>query len=102
MTNSNFKLNKIKVIRGNDINFMVADPDREILKATQYEKNGQFQIQKTSVKGDFEICFDNSYSHLTNKLVSIYILTFHQDVLMERFKNDKELNETAHKSRVMD
>ena len=81
---------------------MVADPKREILKATQYETNGQFQIQRTSVNGDFEICFDNSYSHLTGKLVSIYILTFHQNTLMERFQHEKELNETTNKSRVMD
>lgn len=78
----------------------MTDPRREILKVIQYEPSGQFQIQRTTLSGDYEICFDNTYSHLTNKLVSIYILTFHQDTLMERFKQEKELNETAHKSRV--
>ncbi|CAF0723948.1 unnamed protein product [Brachionus calyciflorus] len=88
-----------QVIKGNDIIFYVADPNREILKVLQYEQSGQHQIQKTNVKGDYEICFDNSYSQFHDKLVSIYILSFHQDSLLERFRHEKELNETTQMSR---
>ena len=47
-------------------------------------------------KGHYEICFDNQHSQIGWKLVSIYILTFHQEQVLERFNKDKEMNETAH------
>ena len=85
-----------QVIRGDDINFYLNNPHKVQVNRLDYQQSGSFQIPKTGIEGDFEICFDNSYSHLNSKLVSIYILSFHSDALMKKFENDKELNETAH------
>jgi hypothetical protein len=56
-------------------------------------------MPKTNIKGVYELCFDNSYSHINSKLVSIYILSFHSDALMKKYEHEKELNETTTKVR---
>ena len=51
-------------------------------------------------QGDYEIYIDNSYSHFSSKVVSVYILTFHSNALMEKYQKEQELNETTHIAKV--
>ena len=51
-------------------------------------------------QGDYSVCLNNVYSHMTSKLVYVYILTFKSEDLVTKFQKDKELNETAHMAKV--
>jgi len=62
--------------------------------------SGTHQIPKCDIQGDYEIYIDNSYSHLSSKVVSVYLLTFHSNSLMEKYQKEKELNETNHLAMV--
>ena len=51
-----------------DINFEVNDPNGKPLVAEVRRKDGLHGID-VKVTGDFEICMDNTFSHLTGKKI---------------------------------
>ena len=89
-----------KVVSGDDVSVFLLDPARKIVKHFDRQRDGTHQISKSDVQGDYEIYIDNSYSHLTSKIVSLYLLTFHSDALMEKYQKERELNETSHVAMV--
>ena len=66
--------------------FFYLDPTRRIVHTFDKQESGTHQIAKSDVQGDYEIYIDNSYSHLTSKTVSVYLLTFNQHSLMEKYQ----------------
>ena len=76
----------IQVIKGDDVSFFIADSNNTIIYNMEKKNSGYHQIQNSTTKGDYQICIDNQYSLVTNKIVYLYIFTFHADKMMEQMK----------------
>ena len=76
----------IQVIKGDDVSFFIADSNNTIIYNMEKKNSGYHQIQNSTTKGDYQICIDNQYSLVTNKIVYLYIFTFHADKMMEQIK----------------
>lgn len=83
-----------QVIKGEGIGFEVIDPKGISVIHLANDQSGSHQVQKAEARGDYSICFDNTYSHLTSKLVSIYILTFQTNLMQKKIVEDQIYNET--------
>jgi len=88
------------VIRGDGVGFEIIDPKGISLIHLINDPSGSHQVQNNDVRGDYAICIDNSYSHLTSKLVSIYILTFQSNIMQKKVVEDQMLNETHNAVKV--
>lgn len=75
-----------QVMKGDVISTYVFDPNRNLLNSVIDQQTGSYQIPHSPVDGNYEVCFDNQNSNFAWKLVSIYILTFEQEILLEKFK----------------
>lgn len=53
-------------------------------------------------RGDYAVCLDNTYSHMTSKLISLFILTFQSNLMQKKIVEDQMLNETHSAVRVSD
>jgi hypothetical protein len=82
-----------QVIKGDDITFALTYPNGTLHSRAERQKQNALQLQHVP-GGDYAVCFDNSYSYTTAKLVQVYILTFTEEKLQEKFANDQMLNET--------
>lgn len=84
----------VKVVKGDGISFEVIDPKGISLISLTNEQSGSHQLQRAEVSGDYAICLDNTYSHMTSKLVSLFILTFQSNLMQKKMVEDQMLNET--------
>lgn len=85
-----------RIIKGDEITVDIADPTGNLIYNLVSHPTGTYQTQQTVLTGDYAICLDNQYSHMTSKLVYLYILTFKQEDVMKKFQHDRDLNETSH------
>lgn len=83
-----------QVIRGDGVGFEVIDPKGISLISMINDPSGSHQVQNAEVRGDYAICLDNTYSHLTSKLVSLYILTFQSQLMQAKMIEDRIINAT--------
>ena len=72
-------VNSYQVIRGDDINYELLLPNGTAERREERSSFGSYQMSNVTNVGDYAVCFDNSYSHITSKLVSVYMLTFHEE-----------------------
>jgi len=84
-----------QLLRGNDVSFVIKEPNGLEIIRWVFETRGSHQVQHVPYTGDYQICIENSYSHLMEKIVYIYILTFHPNELKQKFENEKNFNESS-------
>ncbi|XP_054635326.1 transmembrane emp24 domain-containing protein 1b [Dunckerocampus dactyliophorus] len=53
---------------GMDVDFTILSPEGIVLVAESRRSDGLHMVEPT-VKGDYQICFDNSFSHFSEKIV---------------------------------
>ena len=61
-----------------DVNFRLGGPNHELLVSEERKMDGLHSFEITTT-GDYSVCFDNTFSRISHKLVFLDIIVDHED-----------------------